>query len=46
VRFKSPVAAVVAGQYAVFYQGDRVLGGGMIEGCEPNFPQAVMHAQP
>jgi len=30
VDFASPVSAVVAGQYAVFYEGDRVLGGGVI----------------
>jgi tRNA-specific 2-thiouridylase len=30
VRFAEPVAAVVPGQYAVFYRGDRVLGGGPI----------------
>ena len=32
VDFAAPVSAVVKGQYAVFYEGDRVLGGGVIEG--------------
>ena len=31
VAFSEPVAAVVAGQYAVLFDGDRVLGGGRIE---------------
>jgi tRNA-specific 2-thiouridylase len=30
VFFKEPVAAASAGQFAVFYAGDRVLGGGVI----------------
>jgi tRNA-specific 2-thiouridylase len=30
VEFSDPVAAVVTGQFAVFYQGDRVIGGGRI----------------
>jgi tRNA U34 2-thiouridine synthase MnmA/TrmU len=31
VDFVTPVSAVVKGQYAVFYDGDRVLGGGVIQ---------------
>ena len=31
VRFTSPVRAVSRGQVAVFYDGDRVLGGGRIK---------------
>jgi len=31
VRFAEPVAAITPGQAAVFYDGDRVLGGGFLE---------------
>jgi tRNA-uridine 2-sulfurtransferase len=31
VRFDEPQSAVAPGQAAVFYDGDRVLGGGIIE---------------
>ncbi|MGC4091950.1 MAG: tRNA 2-thiouridine(34) synthase MnmA [Polyangiaceae bacterium] len=30
IRFDEPVGAVSKGQYAVFYEGERVLGGGLI----------------
>jgi tRNA-specific 2-thiouridylase len=30
VRFATPCDAVTPGQWAVFYEGDRVLGGGRI----------------
>jgi tRNA-specific 2-thiouridylase len=35
VTFARPVQAVVPGQFAVFYQGTRVLGGGLIRKAEP-----------
>lgn len=35
VRFTEPVPAVVPGQYAVLYQGERVLGGGRIAAALP-----------
>jgi tRNA-specific 2-thiouridylase len=34
VTFEKPVQAVVPGQFAVFYAGDRVLGGGLIRRAE------------
>lgn len=36
VDFDEPVAAVVSGQYAVFYDGERVLGGGRIRRALPS----------
>jgi tRNA-specific 2-thiouridylase len=34
VHFEKPVQAVVPGQFAVFYAGERVLGGGLIRSAE------------
>jgi tRNA-uridine 2-sulfurtransferase len=34
VRYDEPVAAVAAGQSAAFYNGDRLLGGGIIAGTD------------
>jgi hypothetical protein len=35
VAFEAPVAALAPGQAAVFYDGERVLGGGWIAGALP-----------
>ena len=36
VRFDEPQRAVTPGQFAVLYDGERCLGGGVIEGTTPN----------
>lgn len=41
VEFERPVQAVVPGQFAVFYAGSRVLGGGLIRRAEPAQPGAA-----
>jgi tRNA-specific 2-thiouridylase len=41
VVFEQPVQAVVPGQFAVFYAGERVLGGGLIRRAEPAQSQAA-----
>lgn len=41
VEFESPQRAITPGQAVVFYQGERVLGGGMIEETLPEDPRAA-----
>jgi hypothetical protein len=36
VEFETPIQAVVRGQFAVFFAGERVLGGGVIQGAIPS----------
>jgi tRNA-specific 2-thiouridylase len=44
VEFTTPVSAVVRGQYAVFYRGTRVLGGGLIKESLPVVATAELRA--
>ena len=41
VRFQVPQKAVTPGQAAVFYEGDRVLGGGWIHSAKAKINQLV-----
>jgi len=41
VHFEQPMAPVVPGQYAVFFKGDRVVGGGKIAATGRNAPPEV-----
>jgi tRNA-specific 2-thiouridylase len=46
VRFAEPVHAVVPGQVAVLYQGDRVLGGGTIDAAIPEARSSALPMAP
>ncbi len=43
VRFKEPQMAIAPGQAVVFYQGDEVLGGGIIESADHNSSETDLH---
>ena len=45
VLFEKPVQAVVPGQFAVFYSGTRVLGGGLIRKAEQTELQPAVQEQ-
>jgi len=45
VLFEKPVQAVVPGQFAVFYSGTRVLGGGLIRKAEQVGVPATLQEQ-
>lgn len=46
IQFHAPVRALSPGQSAVFYEGDRVLGGGIIQALTPCEPQQVFVETP
>jgi tRNA-specific 2-thiouridylase len=41
VRFRTPQRAVTPGQSVVFYQGDELLGGGIIQSTSRSGPSAI-----
>jgi len=45
VAFDAPVTAPSQGQYAVFYDGERVLGGGVIEVVDERSANVALHRQ-